>query len=388
MRTEAGRKEGGRKSRGTWRKWKEVHKGGSGGGSSQIWLMEELFSTISSLVLPSSYFLSVFISLPSPPSLLLIQPPLPLLGSPSPSFLLSEWEVELCSRRRKQLKINGSWVIEKPARACRPPHTRTSLHAGTVSLLFSCALCLYLPQFLFTSSSVEPWAGTMWNRNTEHSRGRTQTPAVCWWLQWLGATVYRISYWNVTWSHVYLVLVNMKLHIMYVPTACRCGQLLVSAFRLKDSVSYILSWSVDPTKSTMVHVDKQNGGFAVKTKCCIWFGSLVCQLELVDLSPKHIMPSSPAAGQRCHAISCHFFHIIGCDQQLFLSPQRHASSFIWHGCHEWTHREYRLHVMHHVGWASPYVSQKGTNTLRHRAKQWTCLWYCTFCVGGVHTWTR
>ncbi len=63
----------------------------------------------------------------------------------------------------------------------------------------------------------------------------------------------------------------------------------------------------------MVHVNKHNGGFVVKTMLhLVWI--MACQLELVIIfqtalltTPQNtILPSSPAAGQHCHVIGCHF----------------------------------------------------------------------------------
>lgn len=74
---EEGGNEGGRAG-GSEENEKKVYKGGSGGGSSQIWLMDAVFSTISSLVFSFSYFPSLSLSL-----LLLPHPS----SSPSPSLL-------------------------------------------------------------------------------------------------------------------------------------------------------------------------------------------------------------------------------------------------------------------------------------------------------------
>lgn len=133
-------REEGRWKEGHQVKWNTVHEGGSSGGSMQIWHMEAVFS---------SSYLSPCRSLCPSSSLSPSPLPSPLLGSPSSLFLLTEWKEKLCARRRKQLKINGSWVIEKPARACRPPHTHTHLKQSFPLLFMSSHLSLL--RSLFTS---------------------------------------------------------------------------------------------------------------------------------------------------------------------------------------------------------------------------------------------
>lgn len=138
---------------------------------------------------------------------------------------------------------------------------------------------------------------------------------------------YRVSCRSAASSQTHFVTINTKFHIMSDlvqsgPAVCRCGRCLVSVFRLRESLSYTLHFSLE------CRLNKINCGAREQTKrrpcsqnksVCIWFGwSPVNSTAPISCS------WSPSSDWLPCCVS------LGAFITWSKTEQQHARAFIWH----------------------------------------------------------